>query len=277
MTASFARYPVTPTGSSEAAIEKTDGGCVNNAIPLEAEPFSFCKSDGSWLYSQGGCQCMAGYQADRTTQESCVACEIGRYKSLPGERECDICPPYSKALFAGSVECKCNTGYYRATQDPRNISCTRPPGPPRNLSITKVGTASVTLTWQIPRDEGGRADTVYRIHCRNCEGGVRFSPSTATFLQTFITMENLSPGTTYIVELYSENGVNSLAWERPQFAVLEVKLPVFRQGPGAEISLTEGSEDVIENIKSGSVLEHEPPTTMMVMQVTAVVMFIINN
>ena len=222
VTASFARYPVTPTGSSEAAIEKTNGGCVNNAIPLDDEPFSFCKSDGSWLYSQGGCQCMAGYQADRSKQESCVACEIGRYKAQPGERECDICPPYSKALFAGSVECKCNTGYYRANSDPKNISCTRPPGPPRNLSITKVGTASVTLSWQIPRDEGGRADTVYRVHCRNCEGGVRFNPSTATFLQTFLTMENLSPGTSYVVELYSENGVSSVARERPKSAVLEV-------------------------------------------------------
>ena len=113
VTASFAKYPPTPTGKTEAAIEKTDGQCVANAVPLDDAPFSFCKSDGSWLYSQGGCQCMAGYQADRSSQEACVACDIGSYKPFPGEELCDICPAYSKALFPGSVECRCNNGYYR--------------------------------------------------------------------------------------------------------------------------------------------------------------------
>jgi len=63
-------------------------------------------------------------------------------------------------------------------------------------------------------------------------------------------MENLSPGSTYIVELYSENGVSSVAREPPKSAVLEVttrsesnKPPVFRQGPGAQIWLSEGSQD----------------------------------
>ena len=218
VTASFAKYPETPTGKTEAAIEKTDGQCVNNAVPLDDQPFSFCKSDGSWLYSQGGCQCMAGYQADRSGQEACVACDIGSYKAAPGEALCDICPPYSKALFPGSVECRCNSGYYRAVADPRNVSCSRPPSAPRNLSLTKVDTNSVTLSWAAPRDEGGRGDTVYRIHCTNCGGEVRFNPSTATFQQTFITMENLSPGTAYRVEVYSENGVSSVAREAPRSA-----------------------------------------------------------
>merc|ERR1711971_1062586 len=89
-----------------------------------------------WLYSQGGCQCMAGYQADRSSQEACVACDIGSYKPFPGEELCDICPAYSKALFPGSVECRCNNGYYRALSDPRNVSCPRPPSSPRNLTLT---------------------------------------------------------------------------------------------------------------------------------------------
>lgn len=52
------------------------------------------------------------------------------------------------------------------------------------------------------------------------------------------------------MEIYSENGVSRLAWERPESAALEVttrtesnKPPVFRQGPGPQISLSEGSED----------------------------------
>ena len=103
VTAAFAKYLETPTGKTEAAIDKRDGVCVANAIPLDEKPFSFfCNSDGTWLYSQGGCQCMAGYQADRSMCESCLSCPIGKYKAAPGEGECQICPPYSKALSAGS-------------------------------------------------------------------------------------------------------------------------------------------------------------------------------
>ena len=218
ITKSFATFPETPTGRTEAAIEKTDGECVANSVPMEGSPFSFCKSDGTWLHSEGRCQCMAGYQAERSSKEACVACEVGSYKPFPGESSCDICPPYSKALFPGSVECRCNSGYYRSSQDPRNVSCSRPPSAPRNLTLTKVDTNSVTLSWTPPRDEGGRADTVYRIYCKNCSPSVRFNPSTDTFQQTFITMENLSPGTGYRVEVYSENGVSSVAREAPRSA-----------------------------------------------------------
>ena len=151
-------------------------------------------------------------QADRSNTAVCVACDIGSYKPNPGEAQCDICPPYSKALFPGSVECKCNNGYYRSSSDFRNVSCSRPPSAPRNLTLTKVDTRSVTLSWQAPRDDGGRSDTVYRILCRNCGNEVRFNPrSSSTFQQTFITMENLSPGTAYRVEVFSENGVSSVA------------------------------------------------------------------
>ena len=76
----------------------------------------------------------------------------------------------------------------------------------------------MTLSWSPPRDEGGRADTAYRIYCRNCGPEVRFNPSTETFQQTFITMENLTPGTAYRVEVYSENGVSSVAREAPRSA-----------------------------------------------------------
>ena len=106
----------------------------------------------------------------------------------------------------------------RSLSDPRNVSCSRPPSAPRNLTLTKVDRTSVTLSWSPPRDEGGRADTAYRIYCRNCGPEVRFNPSTETFQQTFITMENLTPGTAYRVEVYSENGVSSVAREAPRSA-----------------------------------------------------------
>jgi len=222
VTAAFAKYPETPTGKTEAAIDKRDGVCVANAIPSDEKPFSFCKSDGTWLYSQGGCQCMAGYQADRSKRESCLSCPIGKYKAAPGEGECQICPPYSKALFAGSVECRCDKDYYRALSDPKSVACTRPPSRPRNLTLTKVDTSSATLSWSVPRDEGSRSDTVYRISCKNCGNNVRFNPDTETFLQTFIVVSNLSPGASYRFEVYSENGVSSVAREPPQAADIVV-------------------------------------------------------
>ena len=163
VTAAFAKYLETPTGKTEAAIDKRDGVCVANAIPLDEKPFSFCKSDGTWLYSQGGCQCMAGYQADRSNRESCLSCPIGKYKAAPGEGECQICPPYSKVLFAGSVECRCDKDYHRAVSDPKSVACTRPPPRPRNLTLTKVDTSSATLSWSVLRDEGSRSDIMYRI------------------------------------------------------------------------------------------------------------------
>ena len=41
VTAAFAKYLETPTGKTEAAIDKRDGVCVANAIPLDEKPFSF--------------------------------------------------------------------------------------------------------------------------------------------------------------------------------------------------------------------------------------------
>ena len=51
---------------AEGGIEEKTGQCVDNAVKMAEPPFSFCKSDGTWLYNKGGCQCMAGYEPDRT-------------------------------------------------------------------------------------------------------------------------------------------------------------------------------------------------------------------
>ena len=120
------------------------------------------------------------------------------------------------------------------------------------MSVTKVTTTSVTLTWQVPREDGGRSDTVYRIHCQNCGDGVRFNPNTATFLQTFITMENLVPGTAYRVELYTENGVSSVARERPRSA--EILVTTEPDNPTTVTSLR------ITNVRPSSIeLAWSPP------------------
>ena len=80
----------------------------------------------------------------------------------------------------------------------------------------------MTLSWGVPSDEGSRSDTMYRISCKNCGANVRFNPDTETFLQTFIAIDNLSPGTAYRFQVYSENGVSSVAREKPQSANITV-------------------------------------------------------
>jgi Eph receptor B1 len=217
ITKSFAFFPETPTGKTESAIEKIPGQCVSNSVQLNDHPFSFCKSDGTWLYNQGGCQCMAGYEADRISgpSSSCRECPVGKFKASPGESFCTICPPHSEALFSGSVECRCNKGYYRAKEDDRSSACTRPPSAPRNLSLTSVDPNKVTLSWQAPRDEGSRQDTVYRVSCDLCGSGVTYSPTTPTFPQTFVSISGLSPLTTYRFTVFAMNGVSSMARGNP--------------------------------------------------------------
>jgi len=214
----FATYPETPTGKTEGSINKVYGSCIRNAVSLpEARPFSFCKTDGTWSHSdEGGCHCMAGYQADHSTSSSCEECPIGKYKSEEGSAQCRECPPHSRALFQGSIECSCSKGYYRSHNDPPSSACTRPPTTPRNVTATKVSSDTVTLSWSPPRDEGGRSDTVYRLVCSSCGPEVHFDPESPTFAQTFVSVSSLSPNTDYKFEVIAENGVSSNAKELPQ-------------------------------------------------------------
>lgn len=52
-------------------------------------------------------------------------CPHGKYKSEVGDSMCEPCPDHSKATDYGLEECRCNNGYFRAPQDPKNASCTR--------------------------------------------------------------------------------------------------------------------------------------------------------
>ena len=87
------------TGKTESPIKKKDGQCVVN-----------CKSDTG----RGCTDRVLPVRAERGQAERCVSCPVGRYKAKPGEGKCNAS---DKALFAGSVECRCNTGYYRGLAD----------------------------------------------------------------------------------------------------------------------------------------------------------------
>jgi len=224
---SFAVYPETPTGKSETSRVKKDGICVANSVSKSAGqegPFSFCNSDGTWLDTQGGCMCMAGYESSRQTSQGqgCVECPIGKYKGGPGDGLCSICPPHSKTRFRGTVECRCNRGYYRGPEDDKEQGCTRPPSRPRNLTANKIDAYSVTLHWSPPLDTGSRQDTRYRIACISCGPGVRFTPDTETLVGTFVTVTGLQQQSSYRFEVHSENGVSAMARDKPQYAEISV-------------------------------------------------------
>jgi hypothetical protein len=57
---------------------------------------------------------------------------------------------------------RCSPKFYRALSDNTSAPCTSPPSAPRNLTLASLDTATLTLGWEPPRDEGGRQDTVYR-------------------------------------------------------------------------------------------------------------------
>lgn len=248
ITKSFAFYPETPTGKTEGGIEEKAGQCVDNAVKMAEPPVSFCKSDGIWLYYKGGCQCMAGYEPDRTagTGKGCKECSPGKYKGASGEAVCDICPPNSRAAYSGSVECKCSPKFYRAVWDNTSAPCTAPPSAPRNLTLASLHTATLTLGWEPPRDEGGRQDTVYRVRCVSCSPTVRFSPSTDTFPVTYVTVSGLAPLTAYTFQVYSENGVSKVAREKPQYAEITVNTES-SAGPANLLAL------FVKNVKPDSI------------------------
>lgn len=56
---------------------------------------------------------------------SFVECQKETYKAETGDGPCLPCPPFSSGPDYGLTECRCNSGYFRAATDPKNMSCTR--------------------------------------------------------------------------------------------------------------------------------------------------------
>ncbi|KRT86617.1 hypothetical protein AMK59_505, partial [Oryctes borbonicus] len=125
VTINFAHFPVTPTGREVTLIEQATGKCVKNAEVVEP-PTYLCKGDGKWTLPTGACKCKAGFEPDfdkQTCNASTVSvCPSGKFKSDVGDDLCQPCPEHSKAPNSGFSECICDTDYYRAPNDPKNMS-----------------------------------------------------------------------------------------------------------------------------------------------------------
>ncbi|KAL3270488.1 hypothetical protein HHI36_021030 [Cryptolaemus montrouzieri] len=218
VTINFAKFPATPTGKEVTVIEQAVGTCVTNAEVVGANPLYLCKGDGKWTLPSGGCKCKAGFQPDMEKQ-TCNICTPGTYKAEVGDGECLKCPKHSQGPDFGLTECRCNNGFYRASTDPKNMSCTQPPSAPQNLSVSFVDQSTVILTWSPPENQGGRHDIRYRIKCDACSLGlVQYSPSLPSFNETRITITGLNAVTTYRFQVFAENGVSHLSTKAPEFA-----------------------------------------------------------
>uniref|UniRef100_T1IPM1 Uncharacterized protein n=1 Tax=Strigamia maritima TaxID=126957 RepID=T1IPM1_STRMM len=209
VTTSFAYFPETPTGREVTSIEQAKGQCVTNAAQAETPKF-LCKGDGSWYLLSGGCKCMAGYEAN-IERQSCEVCPLGKFKYTVGDEKCQPCPDHSNAPYSGSVECRCEEGYYRAPKDPRSMPCTQSPTAPQNLTLSFVDQSAVILSWTSPLYLGGRTDTVYKVVCDACGPAVSYVPSQERFNETKVTIAGLNPVTTYRFLVYAENGVSEFS------------------------------------------------------------------
>lgn len=97
-----------------------------------------------------------------------------------------------------------------------------PPSAP-GTPISTANETAVTLEWSPPRDNGGRGDVTYSVHCRRCSsesgaercapcgGSARFSPRQFGLSLPRVLVTELLPRTTYSFSVEALNGVSHLS------------------------------------------------------------------
>lgn len=90
-----------------------------------------------WDGGESGVQLCAGgmHQAMGCSSSRCIplssalpssaACQLGFYKSAPGDQLCAKCPLHSHSESRAARVCRCDSSFYRAVQDPPSAACTR--------------------------------------------------------------------------------------------------------------------------------------------------------
>nr|XP_022907212.1 ephrin type-B receptor 1-B-like isoform X3 [Onthophagus taurus] len=221
VTINFAHFPATPTGKEVTVIEQATGKCVENAEIVET-PTYLCKGDGKWTLPAGGCKCKSGFEPD-VEKYTCNVCPPGKFKAEVGDSMCQPCPKHSKAPSSGYSECTCDSEFFRAPIDLKNMSCTQPPSSPQNLTLNFVDQSTVMLSWNPPENLGGRNDIVYRVKCDACAAGiVQYTPNMEIFNDTKVTVQGLNAVTTYRFQVFAENGVSHMTKKQPEFADITV-------------------------------------------------------
>ncbi|XP_036034002.1 ephrin type-A receptor 8 isoform X2 [Onychomys torridus] len=227
MVRNLAAFSEAVTGADSSSLVEVRGQCVRHSEERDT-PKMYCSAEGEWLVPIGKCVCSAGYEERR---DACMACELGFYKSAPGDQLCARCPPHSHSATPAAQTCRCDLSYYRAALDPPSAACTRPPSAPVNL-ISSVNGTSVTLEWAPPLDPGGRSDITYNAvcrrcpwalsHCEACGSGTRFVPQQTSLAQASLLVANLLAHMNYSFWIEAVNGVSNLSPEPRSAAVVNI-------------------------------------------------------
>ncbi|CAN2387947.1 receptor [Pristimantis euphronides] len=227
MVRNLAAFSEAVTGADSSSLVEVRGECVGHSEERDT-PKMYCSAEGEWLVPIGKCVCSAGFEE---RSDSCVACDLGYYKSSPGDQLCSKCPPFSHSDTLASQICECDTNYYRSAIDPPSVACTRPPSAPVNL-ISSVNGTTVTLEWNPPRDTGGRRDVTYNVICRRCAwdagqcepcgGGVRYTPQQMSLAKTSLTVANLQAHMNYTFWVEAVNGVSEFSLEQRMFSTVNI-------------------------------------------------------
>uniref|UniRef100_A0A8I3MB23 Ephrin type-A receptor 8 n=1 Tax=Canis lupus familiaris TaxID=9615 RepID=A0A8I3MB23_CANLF len=227
MVRNLAAFSEAVTGADSSSLVEVRGQCVRHSEERDT-PKMYCSAEGEWLVPIGKCVCSAGYEERR---DACVACELGFYKSAPGDQLCARCPLHSHSAAPAAQACRCDLSYYRAALDPPSAACTRPPSAPVNL-ISSVNGTSVTLEWAPPLDPGGRSDITYNAvcrrcpwalgHCETCGSGTRFVPQQTSLVRASLMVANLLAHMNYSFWIEAVNGVSDLSPEPRRAAVVNI-------------------------------------------------------
>lgn len=102
------------------------------------------------------------------------------------------------------------------------------PGVPRSITVTNREFDSLTLTWQRPKDTGGRNIAVYDVRYRE-QGTTEWSEEEVR--NRTITLEDLKLGTNYEIQIRAVNSVGNGPWSKTIVeSTLRNTRPVFPAG-----------------------------------------------
>uniref|UniRef100_A0A1A8KVT0 receptor protein-tyrosine kinase n=1 Tax=Nothobranchius kuhntae TaxID=321403 RepID=A0A1A8KVT0_NOTKU len=148
------------------------------------------------------------------------ACGIGYYKPASGGAGCQLCPPNTRTQNLGSKICECLQGFSRLPSDPHDLGCTRLPSAPINLTAALHNDSTLKVSWDPPRDWGGRRDIRYRLRCQKeaeaagqwegCGDGVVFQPHSDDLANTSVIIVGLNPWRDYRLSVEAWNDISTL-------------------------------------------------------------------
>ncbi|XP_021548564.1 ephrin type-A receptor 1 isoform X1 [Neomonachus schauinslandi] len=260
----LARFPDTLPGPG--GLVEVAGTCLPHAQASpgpSGAPRMHCSPDGEWLVPVGQCHCEPGYEED-ASGEGCLVCPGGSYRADTDAPQCLKCPGHSTAESDGATLCTCESGHFRAPGEGPQVSCTRPPSVPRNLSFSILGT-QLSLRWEPPADTGGRQDVRYSVGCSQCRGaavdggpcqpcggGVRFSPGASGLTAPAVHVSGLEPYANYTFNVEAQNGVSGLGTSTPAGASLSISMGHAESLSGLSLRLVKKEPRQLELTWAGS-------------------------